>query len=220
MTQAPREPLRLYPIIAAAILAACSAVLVWVISFGSHRFIPIWVAAQAYLVIAVLMAFRHWPPMGRWLGRMPVPHRVVFALIVGGMIAGHFSLHARTYFPFVAWEIFPFKDERDPVTCREFIATTASGKKVRLLVEQLFPSIVQIYPLETLDDPKLYPPGTTDHLAHALAKVYNDRHAGDPVQQIDLVLLAVQLHPPANESRAQPSCELLKRYDISSDRWN
>jgi hypothetical protein len=40
------------------------------------------------------------------------------------------------------------------------------------------------------------------------------------VQQIDLVLQAVELHPPANESRAQPSCELLKRYDISSDRWN
>jgi hypothetical protein len=53
-----------------------------------------------------------------------------------------------------------------------------------------------------------------------LAKVYNEHHASDPVQQIDLILQVVQLHPPANESRTQPSCELLKRYDISSDRWN
>jgi len=130
------------------------------------------------------------------------------------MIAGHFTLHSRTYFPFVAWEIFPFEDERDPVTCREFIATTTSGKKVRLLVEQLIPSIVQIFPLDS------YSPEQTDHLARALAKVYNGLHADDPVQQIDLVLQVVQLHPPANESRTQPSCELLKHYDISSDRWN
>ena len=28
--------------------------------------------------------------------------------------------------------------------------------------------------------------------------------------------MAIKLHPPAGESRAEPSCELLKRYDISS----
>jgi hypothetical protein len=101
------------------------------------------------------------------------------------------------------------------VTCRQFLATTASGKKVRLLAEQLFPSIVQIDEMENLDDPRYFPPDTTDRLALALAKAYNDRHADDPVRQVDLVVLAVQLHPPATESRALPSCELLKHYEIS-----
>jgi hypothetical protein len=38
------------------------------------------------------------------------------------------------------------------------------------------------------------------------------------VRRIDLFVMAVQLHPPAGELRAQPSCELLKHYDISSSR--
>ena len=191
-----------------AIIGLCVALIVWLVSFA----IPFKLAGQAYLLIAILLAFRYWPPMIRWVASMPIPHRVVFGVLLGGMILGHYTLNGRTYFPFVVWEIFPFVNEQDPVTCREFIATTESGKKVRLLVEQLFPSIVQVNPLDG------YSPETTGHLARALAKIYNEHHPADPVQHVDLMLMAVHLHPPANESRAQPSCELLKRYDISSDR--
>jgi hypothetical protein len=141
---------------------------------------------------------------------------VVFGVLIGGMILGHYTLNGRTYFPFVVWEIFPFVNERDLITCDEFIATTESGHKVRLLVEQLVPSIVQIDPLDSLENPKLYPPGTTEHLVRALAKAYNERHTDDPVRGVDLMVLAVKLHPPTNESRTLPSCELLKHYDISS----
>ena len=156
--------------------------------------------------------------MIHWVAAMPVAHRVVFGLLVGGMILGHYTLNGRAYFPFVVWEIFPFVHEDNPVTCRQFIATTANGTKVRLIVEQLFPSIVQVDPVDALDNPRLYPPGTTEELVHALAKVYNERHPDNPVESVDLMLMSVQLHPPANESRAEPSCELLKQYEISSDR--
>jgi len=195
------------------------AFLVVMMSFA-YRFIPFGVTGQAFFLIAVLRAFIYRPAMRRWMARMPVAHRVVFSLVLMGMVAGHFSLQKRAWFPFIPWYIFPSLREDDPVVDRAFIATTASGKQVRLLVEQLIPSIVQIDPLDALDNPKLYPPGTTDHLAYALAKVYNEHHPNDPVEQIDLVAQAVRLHPPANESRTQPSCELLKHYDISSDRWN
>jgi hypothetical protein len=149
---------------------------------------------------------------------MPAAHRVIFGLLIGAMILGHYTLNGRTFFPFVVWEIFPFVHEGDPVTCREYIATTAGGTKVRLLVEQQFPSIVQVDPLDALDDPNLYPPGTTEQLARALARAYNERHAADPVQQVDLFVMAVPLHPPAGETRTQPSCELLKHFDLSSGR--
>jgi len=208
MTTPARTPFRLHPAIAVAIIGVCVALIIWMISYA----VPFKVAGQAYLLIIILLAFRYWPPMIRWVASMPVPHRVVFGVLIGSMILGHYTLNSRAYFPYVAWEIFPFVHEDDPVTCREFIATTSDGNKVRLLVEQLFPSIVQINPLDG------YSPEATEHLARALAKVYNEHHAGDPVQRVDLFVMAVKLHPPAGESRAQPSCELLKRYDISSGR--
>jgi len=212
MSTPARAPSRLHPAIVFAIIGLCIVAIMLMVSYA----VPLKLAGQAYLLIVILLAFRYWPPMIRWVASMPVVHRVVFGVLIGCMILGHYTLNGRTYFPYVVWEIFPFAHENDPVTCREFIATTASGNKVRLLVEQLFPSIVQIDPLDALDNPKLYPPDTTEHLARALAKAYNEQHADDPVQRVDLMLMAVKLHPSANESRAQPSCELLKRYDISS----
>ena len=204
MIKAARAPLRLHPAIAVAIIVICAAAilrLLWPIVI---------IVGQVYLLIIVLLAFRYWPPMIRLVTRMPIPHRIVFALLIGGMIAGHFSLDSRKYFPFVAWEIFPLVREEDPVTCREIIATTASGKNVRLLVEQLVPSIVQ-FNLPADSD-------ATERLIRVLSKIYNQKHPDDPVQHVDLMVMAVKLHPSSNESRSQPSCELLKRYDISSDR--
>ncbi len=208
MTTPARAPSRLHPAIAFAVIGLCLALIIWMVSYA----VPFRVAGQAYLLLILLLAFRYWPPMIRWVASMTVPHRVVFGVIIASIILGHYTLNNRTYFPYVAWEIFPFVHEDDPVTCREFIATTAGGSKVRLLVEQLFPSIVQINRLES------YSPETTEHLARALAKAYNEHHAGDPVRQVDLLVMAVKLHPPPSESRAQPSCELLKHYDISSGR--
>jgi hypothetical protein len=184
-------------------------------SFVWH-FVPFAVSGQAFLIVLILRAFGTWPPMVRLVASMPVVHRVVFGVLIAGMIAGHYTLDGRTFFPYVTWEIFPNYAYADPVTCDEFIATTDSGTKVRLLAEQLFPSIVQTVRIEALDDPAWFPPGTTEHLARALAKVYNEQHPDDPVWRVDLMRLAVQLHPPPSESRAHPSCELLKRYDISS----
>jgi len=208
MTTPTHAPSRLHPAIVIAIIGLGIVLVVWLVSHA----VPLTVAGQAYLLIIILLAFRYWPPMIRWVASMPVPHRAVFGLLIGGMFLGHYTLNARAYFPYVAWEIFPFVHEDNPVTCREFIATTADGGKVRLLAEQLFPSIVQINPLDS------YSPEATEHLARALAKVYNEHHADDPVRQVDLFVMAIRLHPPANESRAQPSCELLKHYDISSGR--
>jgi hypothetical protein len=201
-----RAPFWLPPISFTAIV-----LLIWLITFFYHL-LPLAITGQLALLLFLLRALCYWPPMIRWVASMPVVHRAVFGVLIGGMILGHYTLNGRTYFPFVVWEIFPFAHEGNPVTCREFIATTANGHKVRLLVEQLFPSIVQIDPLDS------YSPETTEHLARALARAYNDHHAGDPVRRVELMLMAVQLHPPAGESRAQPSCELLKRYDISSGR--
>jgi hypothetical protein len=208
ITLTPQPRLRVPPALAWAVIVLCAATTVYVVSFA----VPLQLAGQAYLTIVILLAFRYWPPMGRCVKRMPIPHRVIFGVLIGAMILGHYTVNGRTYFPFVTWAIFPTVHEDNPVTCREFVATTIAGHKVRLLVEQLFPSIVQINPLST------YTPEGTEHLARALAKMYNQLHAEDPVFRVDLMDLAVQLHPPASESRAHPSCELLQRYDISSDQ--
>jgi hypothetical protein len=179
------------------------------LGLGKEARVPFRIAAEAFLLAAILIALRHGTPIGRWIGTMPAAHRVVFFTLIVGMIAGHFTLNGRTYFPFVAWEIFPFAREEDPVSCPQFLATTASGKSVRLLVEQLFPSIVQFNPPADKDSSAM-----TD-LVHALAKVYNQHHADDPVRRVDLVLISVPLHHPT-----PPSCEYLKHYAISSDRSN
>ncbi|MEJ0000775.1 MAG: hypothetical protein WDO13_17355 [Verrucomicrobiota bacterium] len=204
-----RAPWWLPPISIVAI-----AMLVVLVSFV-FPLVPVAITGQLALLLILVRAFAGWPPLARWVATMPVPHRVVFALLLGGMLLGHHSLNSRAGFPFVVWEIFPFVHEPDPVTCREFIATTAGGAKVRLLAEQQFPSIVQIDPLDALDDPRLYPPGTTERLARALAAMYNAHHPADPVRTVDLVQVAVPLHP-LGQTRAQPACELLTRYTVSS----
>ena len=79
--------------------------------------------------------------------------------------------------------------------------------------EREFPSIIQIDRIETLD--ANYGAGTTDDLALALATMYNANHPADPVREVDLVEVSVNLHPPAGEARNEPSCELLKTYDVS-----
>ena len=201
-----RTSLRLHPAIVIPIIVACLALIVWKISLV----VPFALAGQAYLIILVLLAFRYWPPMARLVVRMPVFHRFVFAFIIGGMIVGHFRLETRKYFPFIPWEIFSALREENPVTCRELVATTAGGKSVRLLVEQLLPSIIQF----NLPDK----PEETERLTRVLAKIYNEQHPEDPVRHVDLMVMAVQLHPSVHESRPQPSCELLQRYDISSAR--
>jgi len=182
-------------------------------SFVWH-FVPIAVSGQAFLIVVILRAFATWPPMIRLVTSMPVAHRVAFGVLIACMIGGHYTLGGRTYFPYVTWEIFPSYTYENPVICDEFIATTMSGQRVRLLAEQLFPSIVQIDRLDALDDPTH--PDAKEHLARALAKAYNEQHPDNPVWRVDLMRLAVQLHPPPTETRALPSCELLKRYEISS----
>jgi hypothetical protein len=213
MTTTSPAPSRLYRAIAGGITAVFAALFIWVVSFSPWKIVPFTLAGQAYLLIAILLAFRYWPPMIRWFKSMPVAHRAVFGVLIGAMILGHYTLNGRSYYPYVVWEIFPFVREEDPVTCREFIATTEGGRKVRLLVEQLFPSIVQFNPPL---DAEGNPLPVMEPLVRSLARVYNEHHAADPVRHVDLMIMAVKLHPPASESRALPSCELLKRYDISS----
>jgi hypothetical protein len=148
--------------------------------------------------------------MIRWIRRMPLAHRVVFFIAVGAMLAGNFARDSRAFFPFVQWDIFAFAREEDPITCREFWAATASGGGVRLLAEQLFPSIVQFNPPAQDHSPAM------THLVEALANQYNRQHPRDPVRQVDLVSVAVKLHPGAPP--APPACRILAHYEISSDR--
>jgi hypothetical protein len=163
---------------------------------------------QGCLLIVAALAFWRWPPVKRWIGRMPAAHRAFFFVLLGGMIAGNFAPDSRTWFPFVKWDIFGYLREEDPVTCREFWAVAASGRGVRLLAEQLFPSIVQFDPPLRNDSAAM-----TD-LVEALAREYNRLHANDPVRQVDLVEIAVRLHPAGPGER--PSCEILRHYEISS----
>ena len=204
-----RPPLR--PSAALAILAIVLGLML-IVGLTSF-FVPLALAAQAYALVIILLAFRYSAPVWRWFARMPRLHRGAFFLLIGAMIIGHFTLNGRTFFPFVAWEIFPFVREDDPVTCQEFRATTASGKSVRLLVEQLFPSIVQF-------DPPAHDSLAMTHLIQALVKMYDQQHRFDPVRQVDLVELSVRLHPSLIEAQQPPSCQLLRHYDFSLDRLN
>jgi hypothetical protein len=174
--------------------------------------VPFRLTGQALLLAVLVRAFCGWPALRRWAGAMPWPHRTVLAVLILGMIAGHFTLQPRRFFPFVSWEIFTRAPEVDPVTCREFIATTANGKTKRLLVEQLFPSIVQFNPPADNDSTAM------SDLVAAMARVYNEHHTDDPARKIDLVLQSVPLHPAANE--AFPPCELIKSFSVSSARSN
>jgi len=190
---------------AIAVIVAC-AVAVTYFYWGIHGLI-----LQIYAVTALFIAFRSAPPVVRWLAGLPLIHRTILYVLLTAVAAGHlFSFSTRTYFPFVAWDIFAAVSEQETVFCRELVGTTADGKPVRLLVEQLFPSVVQ-FDLPSKDEPE-----KMNSLVAALAKAYNARHAADPVREIDLMLMAVKLHPPPGQSHSQPSCELLQRYDISS----
>src|ERR1700677_37207 len=174
--------------------------LIWLASFSPVGLDPFRVTAQALLLIMLVRAFCYWTPMVRWFAAMPMVHRIVFMALIWAMAAGHYTFNKATFYPYIAWEIFPYVNEKQPEV-PEFIGTTQSGHKVRLLVEQLFPSIVQFYPPTD--------PAQLEHLVAAMAKVYNEHHADDVVEHVDLMLITVDLHPPAGQSRAEPSCEFL-----------
>jgi hypothetical protein len=205
-----RGGLQVRAAVSVLIIVVCLGFLLWML----YPILPL--VLQWLAVIGILIAFRCWPPMAGLFRAMPAPHRWVFALILASFLLGHLTIRPRTWYPFFTWAIFPAPVYADPVTCRQFQATTESGKKVRLLVEQLFPSIIQIDSLETFDNPDAYPPGTTDKLAAALVRQYNKLHADDPVRQVDLVLVGVHLHPAADGAPVEPSCQPLKHYDFSS----
>ena len=156
--------------------------------------LPFAITGQLALLLVLLRTIWKWPPFMQWLVGMPLAHRIVFGVLIGGMILGHYTLNGRTYFPFVVWEIFPHAEgNSEVVKAQQFYGKTASGAKVRLLAEQLFPSIIQIDRVETLDG--AYGAGTTDDLALALATMYNAQHPNDPVREVDLMEAAVNLHP-------------------------
>jgi hypothetical protein len=198
-------PFWLPPLSLAAI--AVMTIILWATDHRSIGYI-----GQAALLAVLARAFIYWPTTRRWAARIPVPHRVVLAGLLLAMVIGHLTLQAARYFPFVAWEIFPTVREEDPVTCREFIASTADGWTKRLLVEQLFPSIVQFNPPADNDSPAMA------KLVEAMARVYNAHHAAAPVQRIDLVRVSIPLHPAPGQPF--PTCELIKSFPISSGRWN
>lgn len=189
---------------AIAVIVACVVAL-------TYYFWPIHALLfEAYVLAAIFVAFRAASPVARWLSGLPVIHQVVFYALLAAVVVGHFTSNKRSYFPFVAWDIFSAVSPQDTVTCSELIGTTADGKSVRLLAEQLFPSIIQF------DFPPQNEPDKMARLVTALAKAYNTHHAADPVREVDLMLMAVKLHPPPGQSNSQPSCEFLQRYDISS----
>jgi hypothetical protein len=192
-------------------LLAAGAAAIFIALWPIHR-----VVGQVYALAAIVIAFSGWTPLRRLVVGMPVPHRAVFFVLVAAMILGHFTFLAgpRRFFPFIPWEIFPFAVHVDPVEAHAFVGTTAQGRQVRLIPEQLFPSITQF------DLPNAGQAALNEPLARALAAAYNQRHAADPVQQVDLFLLSQPLHAPADQPRAAPSCELLEHYDVSSARSN
>jgi hypothetical protein len=192
--------------VALAVITLCVGVLVYLL-WPIHRLV-----LQAVALLVFLLGFRFCPPLTRWLARMPALHRLSFFLLMGAVVVGHFSLTTYRYYPFVAWEIFSGVSEKDSVLCRELIGTTEQGRPVRLLVEQLFPSIIQFDLPPAGEDQKI------EKLVHVLARAYNAHHPSDPVSHVDLMLMAVDLHPSPGESRPEPSCELLQRYEISSAR--
>ena len=189
---------------AVAVIVACVAAL-------TYCYWPIHALLfEVYVLAALFVAFRAAPPVRRWLAALPLVYRAIFYTLLAAVVAGHLTSDKRTYYPFVAWDIFSAVSNQETVFCRELVGTTTDGKPVRLLVEQLFPSIIQFD----------LPPGNrsdqTARLAAVLARAYNAHHATDPVREVDLMLMAVKLHPPPGQSNSQPSCEFLQRYDILS----
>jgi hypothetical protein len=199
---------RLSAVGAIAVMAACVAALTcffWQV----HALL-----FEVGTLAAFFVAFRAALPVARWLAGLPTIHRAIFYALLAAVVAGHFAANVtggkRIGYPFIAWDIFSNVSETETVSCRELIGTTADGKTVRLLVEQLFPSIIQ-FDLPLPDEPE-----KMARLVTALARAYNARHAADPVREVDLMLMAVKLHPPPGQSNRQPSCKFLQRYDISS----
>lgn len=188
---------------AIVVIVACVAAITW-------YYWPIrGVVFQIYALAAIFIAFHACPPVKRWLASTPIVHLIVFYALLAAVVAGHFTLSKTRYFPFVAWDIFSSVNEQETVFCDELVGTTASGKQIRLVVEQLFPSIVQF------DLPPDNEPAKMARLVTALAAEYNRHHADDPVRKVDLMLMAVKLHLPPGQLRSQPSCKLLHRFDLS-----
>jgi hypothetical protein len=205
MEKEEAAPFWLPPLSLAAI--AVMTIILWATDHRSIGYV-----GQAALLMVIARAFIYWPTTRRWMATIPAPHRIVLAVLLLAMVVGHLTLQAARYFPFVAWEIFPLVREEDPVTCREFIATTADGQTKRLLVEQLFPSIVQFNPPADNDSP------TMAKLVDVMARAYNAHHSAAPVQRIDLIRVSIPLHPAAGQPF--PTCELIKSFPISSARSN
>ena len=201
MIPRPRSPLA--NAVAIAVIVICLSALTYY-TWPIHRYV-----FQIFAVAAVLVALHRTPSISRWLAATPLPHRIVLYSLLAAVVAGHFTLQQKRYFPFIVWDIFSSVSDQETVFCRELIGTTSSDKQVRLLVEQLYPSIIQF------DLPSDKEPAKLNLLVAAMVKTYNAQHPSDPLREVDLMLMAVKVHLPPGETRSQPSCELLQRFDLS-----
>jgi hypothetical protein len=148
-----------------------------------------------FCLFSLLVFFLSVSSIRQFLSGMSWTHRLVVVALLGGIIWGHFD-RRNDYFPFVTWQLFSDARQDDPVVEDEFIGTTRDGKSVRLLVEQLFPSVTWFQiPTDSV---------VRSHLARVLAERFNSSHA-DPVERIDLVRASAKLRPALHE--IQPHLE-------------
>ncbi len=161
----------------------------------------------------IALAIGFLPPVFRLIKQMSPAHLVVMILCVGSFLVGHLWISSRATFPIMSWYIFTGPNDFDEVRCREMFGVFKDGKEKRLLVEQIFPSIVQFnLPIDSVDG-KRSP--SMPRIIFAIGAEYNRLHPDNPVIRVDLRELVVPVRPSSPEQK--PSWTSLESYTISSD---
>lgn len=152
-------------------------------------------AAEALLLGAMLYWMLRAPLVGAAFGALPVSYRAGAAALLTALVVGLVG-GTDGAFPFTPWRMYAGDMRPGDVNILRFIATTASGRSFRLDLDALIPVLgsqrlyqplaLRARRIQREEEPARRAALLADQQAafQALARLYNRRHADDPLTRI------------------------------------
>lgn len=184
---------------------------------GAHHLIPRVppAAAEGLLIAALFNVLAASRPAREVVQRMALPQRLVAAILVGAVLAGHFHAMAHNTFPFVDWDIYTQTLHGNP-TFFDYHATRRDGAEEHVIPAEVIPALgkkvtVQLEQvvgaMEAAGDRQRRAELVRSYqgLLLALARADNRHHSGNPVVAIRIEKCTVPLERYAG--RDSIACE-------------
>jgi hypothetical protein len=152
-------------------------------------------------------------PVQAFIVDLPNPHRIVFAAIFGGMLAGQFWAEYRL-FPFAPWNMYGRPDPRpDPESAPHLhlMGTRENGETISIRMIDLYPSLGELRANTLLERmAAVRPHPVVDGTLEAVGVRYNRGVPDKPIHTLQIIRRTSRLSDP----HAAPTEEILSHTEV------